>query len=333
MKRHLPAHCYQKGEALYFQRRGYPTARVKSKPGTKEFALEYAAFLNGSPKVAPTRQTFAALIKRYRQSTKYTSKAQRTRKDYDEVLDWMEAKIGTFAVSAYKRKHVIAAQTANTKRIRFANYTVQVTRILLEYAIDLGWIETNPARNVSLLPTPNKKEREAWPNSLIEAFRKEAPERARLIFELCLGTGQRIGDVLKMRWNDIDPATGALRVTQNKTRKALYIPMTDDLAAILSKTPRRGLTIVTQENHGKPLSYRSAHEDIMAVRKAIGATEYDIHSLRYTTARDLAALGLSDDIIMAVTGHSTREMVVKYAGEERQKQRAIIAQNARNKTK
>ncbi len=67
----------------------------------------------------------------------------------------------------------------------------------------------------------------------------------------------------------------------------------------------------------------------MKVRKEIGAEEYDIHALRHTTASELAALGLSDDLIMAVTGHTSRASVVRYAGAARQKARAQVAQDAR----
>jgi len=52
----------------------------------------------------------------------------------------------------------------------------------------------------------------------------EGDGRALLIFELCLGTGQRIGDVRKMRWSDIEE--GGINVRQGKTGKDLWIPFT-----------------------------------------------------------------------------------------------------------
>ena len=48
MKRTLPAHVYDKKGVLYFQRRGWPTTRIEAQPGTKEFAIEYAALMNGA---------------------------------------------------------------------------------------------------------------------------------------------------------------------------------------------------------------------------------------------------------------------------------------------
>jgi hypothetical protein len=41
-KRNLPAYVYTKKGVLYFQRRGYPTTRIASAPGSPEFHAEYA---------------------------------------------------------------------------------------------------------------------------------------------------------------------------------------------------------------------------------------------------------------------------------------------------
>lgn len=90
----------------------------------------------------------------------------------------------------------------------------------------------------------------------------------------------------------------------------------------------RGLTIAAQPN-GRPTSYRGAADLVMAVRAKIGAQAFDLHSLRYTVVRELAEAGCSDDLIMAVTGHTSREMVALYAGQSRQKVRAIEAQGRR----
>ena len=67
----------------------------------------------------------------------------------------------------------------------------------------------------------------------------------------CLGTGQRIGDVLRMRWNYIE--AGGINVKQGKTGDALWVPMTPQLRAMLDATPKRGLASVARQD-GRPLS-------------------------------------------------------------------------------
>lgn len=152
-----------------------------------------------------------------------------------------------------------------------------------------------------------------------------------LIFELCIGTGQQIGDVLRMCWEDIEGE--GINVRQGKTGAFLWVPFTPHLAAVLAATDRVGDTICAWGKKGKPTAYRGAADLVMAVRRAIGAEKHDLHGLRYTTAAELAALGCSDALIMAVTGHKTQAMVAKYAGPVRQKTRAIEAQGRREQTK
>lgn len=325
MKRDLPAHVYNKKGTLWFQRRGFPTVKITSRPGTAEFALEYARLLNGAPPPA-TGKTFAALVRSYVASDRFKSLAPRSKADYGKVLEWVKIKLGPLPVAKMQRKDVIRARDANADTQRFANYIVQVLRVLMEHAIDLGWRDDNPCKGVSLLKSTGDR-REAWPPALIEAYRATATGRALLIFELCLGTGQRIGDVLEMRWSDIDG--DGIKVTQNKTGARLWIPFTARLRAVLDETPRIGLTICAWGRHGRPSAYRGAADLVMAVRKQIGAEDYDIHSLRYSAASELAAAGCSDDEIKAITGHTTSAMVAKYAGAERQRARAKKAQEKR----
>ena len=297
-------------------------------PDAQDFLTKYNLAKRGR-QLVPPKQSFSSLIASYKRSHRFEKLASRTRQDYDKCLLFMDKKIGNYDPTKMQRRHIIQMQMDNGEKVRWANYLVQVARVLFEHAIDLGWIERNPAKGVSMLKS-KKPPRRPWPSDLIEAFRLKAGARPLLIFELCLGTGQRIGDVRKMRWADIEG--DGINVHQGKTGVDLWLPFTPQLATALDRTPHEGLYIVPQTD-GRPISYRAAAFAVMQVRKEIGAEEYDIHALRHTTASELAALGLSDELIMAVTGHTSRASVVRYAGAARQKARAQVAQDARNRTK
>lgn len=323
-KKPLPPYVYIRKGKPYFERRGWASARIFAEPGTPEFAIEYAQILNGN-RPAPTKNTFNELVQSYMRSKRYTTKSPRTKADYSKVLDWVRDKLGSHDVRALRRPDVIRARDAN--KGRFGNYIVQVLRIICEHAIDRGMITENPCKGVSMVKS-TASGREAWPTDKIEAFRGKATGRTLLIFELCLGTGQRIGDVLKMRWDAIE--NDGIAVVQSKTGARLWVPFTRQLRAVLASTKKVGLTICAQ-NDGRPTSYRGAADMVMKVRRSIGAEDYDLHGLRYSAAAELAAMGMDDDHIMAITGHSTKAMVVKYAGPARQRSRATKVQEERNK--
>lgn len=325
MKRELPPYIYRQSNGLYFQRRGWPSQKIQSDFGTPEFWAEYALILRGKAK-PPPKQTLAGLTDSYRRSQRFTKLARRSRIDYEKVLSLIDARMGNLDPAKMQRKDVIRFRDSNADAVRFANYCVQVLRILFEHGIDIGWLEKNTAKGVQLLKGATAP-RQPWPSDLIEKYRTTATGRALLVFELCLGTGQRIGDVLKMKWGDIKD--GGISLTQGKTGKALWIPVTPHLQTALNATERRSVFILTNQAATGPWSYRGASDAVMKVRIEIGARAYDIHALRHTAASELAVAGCSDELIMAVTGHTSGAMVRRYSEVARQRSRAEEAQKKR----
>ena len=340
-KNNLPKYVYRKRlGVLYFERRGEPSIKLKCQnPDEPEFHMEYADCLAGKPQQEMKlshKRDMAALIDSYVKSSRYRNITATTAKDYDKVLVNLKEFFGEDKVSTWRRKDVIKLRDANQERFRFANYCVQVIRILFEHAIDLGWIEYNPASGVTLLKTTSAP-RLPWPDHLIEAYRKAATGRELLLFEMCLATGQRIQDVLDMKWTDIRPIRfpdGIQRVgvdlVQNKTGKVLWVPLRDSLVTLLSNTKRQHTHILTNRYARGPWSYRGAAQAVMKVREQIGAKAYDIHSLRYSAACEMAIAGLSDEEIGDVTGQ-TKQTVQHYTKSVRQIANATRAIQAREK--
>lgn len=327
-KRELPKHVYRQRNGLYFQRRGWRSQKFEHDFGTPEFWAEYAGILSGEQRAARlTTRSFTALITNYRKSPRYSRLKPRTALDYDKYLDFFQDTMGNANPAKMQRKDVIRLRDTNAEKAYFANYSLRVLRVLMEHCVDLGWRETNPAKGVPELKT-QKTEREPWPRELLAAYRGACPlgTRERLVMELCVGTGQRIGDVLEMRWSDIQD--GAFIVQQNKTNKVLWVPILPELQAALDKASRHSVFILTNERGTNCWSYRGASQAVLKVREQIGALAYDIHSWRYNAACELLEAGCEDDLIAAVTGQSPA-MVLHYTKKVRQKVRAQQAQQMR----
>lgn len=308
--------------------RGSVCQRMPDNPVSPEFAEAYARVLNNRI-TAPAKKNVKGLIARYMASPKWERLAPNTQKSYRQSFKYLEEKAGQFDPATIRRKHVIEMRDALSDTPTTANRRVGALSILMEHAIDLDWITHNPAQGVPNLKG-NRKPRSPWPQDMIDAYRMKAEPRDLLIFEMLLGTGQRISDVLAMQWGHIED--NGIWVTQGKTRRRLYVPFTDRLKTILACVERNSLFIVAQGN-GRPVSYNLAWKGMMEVRKAIGAEAWDAHSLRHTAASELASLGLSDEHIMSLTGHSSHEMVRLYSGAAAQKARAKEAQKARGQSK
>ena len=337
MKRgQLPSYIVRNSRGvLYFRKRPGPWVRLETQFPEGQavpFALhQERERLLHEPTPVPKGQTVADVIRHYNASEGYRKLAPRTKSDYDKRTVFWRDKIGHLRPRNIERRHVIGWLEANARKDgpHEANYRHRVLRIIMEHAIDMAHLPSgaNPAKGVKELKYEGKT-REPWPAEKIKAFRDAYPRDSveRLILELCLGTGQRISDVLRMQWGDLDG--DAIRVRQAKTGKRLHLPFTAELRATLAVTPRRALFIVPADKGAGQRSYFSAAHVMRQARQAIGAGAWDLHSLRYTAAAELLLAGCTDDEIAAVTGQSP-EMVRHYTATTRQKVRAIKAQKDR----
>jgi integrase len=303
--------------------------RIHAPEGTPEFDREYWDILSG--KRMQSKTSWGALMDDYRKSDRWNDLKPRTRADYDKVMTYLREKVGTRSVAALTRADVIAAQKKNAHRTRFANYIPQMFVILCEHAIDLGWINQNPAKGVRALKTPEDRKQAhlPWPDAAVEKFRAEAAAIPLLIFELGVGTVQRPGDLPGFTWGDYDPAgDGTLRLRQNKTDKPLVLPCTVALRAALERakaalgyTPIAARPILCGAT-GSPMSYRYIADVMLKERRRLGLGDYDLHALRYRGIKELAWAGCSDDEIASYSGHKSKAMIEKYAGEARQEMHA-----------
>ena len=325
MKRSLPSYVYKKGRKgyLYFCRWGQ-TQRMYAAPGTAEFAAEYALLMRGKPP-APKR-TIKGLIHRYMESEKWPSLAKNTKKSYLRHFAYLEEVAGHIDPATLRTSHIYDMRDALKDKPTDASRKIGVLSTLLAFGVRIGWLDRNPAEGVEKLKGV-RPPREPWPQDKIDAFRANADALPLLMFEVLLGTGQRIGDALQMRWSDIED--GGIHIKQDKTGASIFVPFTDALASIIDRTPRHGATIIAQPN-GKPCSYSYAHKLITEVRVKIDAMPWDIHALRHSAAAEIASLpGMTIEHVMAVTGHSSEQMARHYSRKADMKERAKEAQNAR----
>tara|TARA_R110002124_G_scaffold143809_3_gene308627 strand:- start:92 stop:1120 length:1029 start_codon:yes stop_codon:yes gene_type:complete len=319
---------------IYVRKRGKYIGRIFAREGTAEFDREYWDILTG--RAVEPRTSWRTLIGSYRNSSRWINLKPNTKKTYEFVLIYMLDKNGSKDVTRLRRKDVIAAQEANSHRAKFANDIPRILSVLCEHAIDIGWMDHNPAKGVKKKPIPEDRQRPhiPWTDAAVKKFRAEANERALLIFEIGVGSVQRPGDWATFLWGDYDGQNLGLR--QNKTGKELpCLPCTPELKAALDREKRRiggsphPSRPILIARGGSALTISGITQLMLKERRRLGLEAYDQHALRYRGVMELAWAGCDDEEIMSYSGHNTREMVIKYAGLARQIMRAATAAEKR----
>lgn len=302
-------------------RRGRIWRKLPADPGRDDQAAEIYWTLRTAKSLTSTRPTMARLIKSYRLTPKFQTLKLSTRKVYEIRLRYVEEKNADVSVTSFRRSDIIAARDANAATPAAANQLIAVLSALFEHAINLDWRRDNPARGVDLLR--GGEGHQPWTEGEIVRFRAVASGPVRTAFELCLGTGQRIGDVLAMSWDDVED--DEIHVIQQKTGAELWVPFTESLMSYLAQIPRGARTTIVTNAKGTPVPYNTLRSWMAPAMQAADIQGKTFHGLRKNATIELIEAGCSEDHVMAITGHASSEMVRLYGRGVRQRKLARAA--------
>ncbi|MGA5764013.1 site-specific integrase [Nonomuraea bangladeshensis] len=155
------------------------------------------------------------------------------------------------------------------------------------------------------------------------------------VLALCLGL--RRGELLGLRWEDVDLDEGTLEVVQTLQRvggelrfvrpktenSERTIPLPEICVDALEEHRRRQLAersdawpdwedhgLVFPSRRGTPMEPDNLHRSWGAVRKAAGLGEMRLHDMRHTCVSLLLDLGVPPHIVREIVGHSDIEVTM-----------------------
>ena len=243
--------------------------------------------------------------------------APKTIREYSYAAKrYIRPALGALKVASVTRRHVerMVSGLARTQRNRVLAFTSRVFRQFERWE----WREqnTNPARGVERArETP--RDRTLAPSELAALARAlddmaGAYPASVAAIRFAAVTGLRIGEVLAIRWEDVDLEQSRLTMPETKTgRRQHDLPAA--AVAIL-----RGLMRVNDcpwafTTTGRAaLSYRPVHVHFGEAVGAAGLADVRLHDLRRTVMTRAAAAGVGTHILRDLLGHKTTAMADRY---------------------
>ena len=136
-------------------------------------------------------------------------------------------------------------QNVGTARPGMANLTLSVLKKLMAFAIKIGLRNDNPVVGIDRYRLGSHH---TWADEELAKYEARWPlgTRERLAFALLLYTGQRVGDVVKLKRSDI--SDGMIQLVQQKTGVPLSIPIHPALERAIRMGPTKGLYLVGDQN-------------------------------------------------------------------------------------
>jgi integrase len=299
----------------YYQaHRGTPLAGPRIRLPDDPAGPEFWGALRAAQGRRTARGGFTLMVEAYEGSPAFLALRDSTRREYTRYLrEWQRA-FGQFDPAAILPRHVAtwrdkrAAVSASA-----ADAAVAALRAIYTFGVERGFSTANPATGIRRVAKAKPYEPwPAWAIDLIPVMRESIASACRL----GVGTGQRLGDVLRMRLTDI--VDGKVVVRQQKTGTLLEIRLGTDVQEVVKAARARGHIYLVSKPDGAPYTVDQFHamwgrevlrEEIAPIRRA-GLT---FHGLRKTATVRLIEAGCTPAEAMAVTGHRSTALLDHYS--------------------
>jgi integrase len=202
------------------------------------------------------------------------------------------------------------------RKIASVNRELEVLRAMFNFALQNEWIIKNPfTLTKGMISKAAEVERDR-----ILSFDEEkrllavcTGKRAHLngLFICALDTAMRRGEIFKMKWADVNFASGEINIPQanSKTEDARIVGITPrlrkELEILWEVSPKDKSMLVFGITNTIKTSFHSA------CREA-GITDFRFHDCRHTATTRMIASGSPHTEVMKITGHTQLKTFLRY---------------------
>lgn len=273
---------------------------------------------------AAKRHTFAELVEQYLDHG-LADVSHRERVTRRRHLTWWKQELGAYELADLGPRRVAQARNKLAKKpvggkpisAGTQNRYLCSLSTAFRYAIrELEWLESNPVGKVDKRKEPRGRVRfldEDERRSLLEACLQSQNLHLHTLVLLAISTGMRQGELLALRWKDLDLKRGIAIVQDSKNGDRRSVPIAGrSLEQLRERSgavddPRSPVFLGSRGRVSFP------NDAWKVALKRAGITDFRFHDCRHTAASYLAQSGARLHEIADILGHRTLAMVKRYA--------------------
>jgi len=278
------------------------------------------------PDAEAERRTVGQMIDRYLDEHLPTKRKNRDERNVRRELAWWKKQIGGKQLVRCDRDLVVRQRTAlqleelkgggRRTPATVNRYLAALSHVFSVARDEWGWVKVNPVRRVKL-PEPGGRVRvlsDAERKRLLAACKKHKNAYVELVVVLALSTAARRGELLSLRWSDVDLARGVLVLRDTKNRDTRTVALRGralELMKAHAKVRRIESDLVFPGR--RPTQPTTLHTPWREVVATAEIEDFRFHDLRHTAASHLAMSGATLAELAEILGHRTLQMVKRYS--------------------
>lgn len=292
---------------------GRRSHRLSTKTSDKVAAQRFLSQFAAVESLPPERFTCADLSKAY--LAEREEAGVKYPKALANCLRHTDAHFGMLPPSMVSRA-TVRMYVANRRGAGVKDSTITkelcILRQALKFGVKEGWMKEEPT-----FPTPGgaqPRQRFLLRTEFSSIYHAASPLHLRVFLAVAIDTLARGKAILALTWDRVDFERGVIWFKPHDTgskKKAVQLPMSTRLAAVLAKAKACALSDNVVEWNGRPVkSVRKAYE--RACRMA-GVQDAHRHDLRRSGASWAVQGGTSFDVVAALLGDSVEVTKKHYA--------------------
>jgi integrase len=168
------------------------------------------------------------------------------------------------------------------------------------------------------------------PGKVVEYFLEEedmlsihklVPEKYRQIYLIAAYSGLRLGNVVNLKWENINNTTGFIEVIQTKTFNKVRVPISKKLHNVLKSVPR----FIPESNLFSGINSKAVSTAVKRSMKKAGYPWASFHSLRHFCASFLTNNDKPAELVGAILGHKDSRSTSIYTHHSDQRKKEAMS--------
>lgn len=209
-------------------------------------------------------------------------------------------------VEKYKKRRLDEGVKQST-----VNRALTTLKCLYNRAIEWGVIENNPAKNVRQYPENNKRLRYLEKEE-IERLIGACETHVKPIVVVAVNTGMRRGEILNLKWREIDIKKEIIYLYHTKNSESREVPMNSIVKKTLIGIPKlKDSPYIFHNRRNTP--YKDIRKAFFRALDRAGIRDFKFHDLRHTFASQLVMSGVGLNTVRELLGHKSLQMTLRYS--------------------
>lgn len=328
MPRPRPPHLHREttrhGRTVWYVRIGKgPRTRIAAELGTDEFDACYRAAIEGKPRPKasePAHGSLAWLVKRYRETTAWTTLSAATRRQRENIFVHVLASAGEQPSSRVSTEAIVGGRERRASTPAQARNFLDSMRGLFRWAKEAKHVKSDPTAGVRNPPRKKGDGFRPWSEEDVAAFEKRWPvgTRQRVWLDVILYTGLRRGDAVRLGRQHVRDGVATIKTEKSGETVEVALPILPPLAATIKAGPCGELTFISGGS-GRPLTKESfGNEFRKACHQAgVPGSAHGVRKIAATRAANAGATVAQLEAIFGWTGGTMASLYTRTADRRR----------------